>query len=68
MGFLRNQVNGSVNLNNNVLMDPDGNEYVTNVIHGSLNCAGNSPAAQVGDSQGEPNQVTGSTTGQCASA
>jgi hypothetical protein len=49
-------------------MDPDGNEYVTNVIHGSLNCAGNSPAAQVGDSQGEPNQVTGSTTGQCASA
>jgi len=67
MGFIRNQVNGSVNLNNNVLMDPDGNEYVTNVIHGSLNCAGNSPAAQVGDSEGEPNQVTGSTTGQCAS-
>ena len=32
--------NGSVNLNNNVLEDPDGNEYVTNTIHGSLNCSG----------------------------
>jgi hypothetical protein len=66
-GFIRNTVNGSVNLNNNVLEDPDGNEYVTNTIHGSLNCAGNSPAPQVGDSAGTPNQVTGVKTGQCAS-
>jgi hypothetical protein len=65
-GFIRNHVNGSVNLNNNVLPDPDGNEYVTNSIHGSLNCSGNSPAPQVGDSEGEPNQVTGAKTGQCA--
>lgn len=65
-GFIRNHVNGSVNLNNNVLVDPDGNEYVTNVIHGSLNCSGNSPAPQVGDSEGSPNQVTGNQTGQCA--
>jgi hypothetical protein len=65
-GFIRNHVDGSVNLNNNVLADPDGNEYVTNVINGSLNCAGNSPAPQVGDSEGSPNQVTGSKTGQCA--
>jgi hypothetical protein len=64
-GFIRNNVNGSVNLNNNVLVDPDGNEYVTNTIHGSLNCAGNSPAPQVGDSEGLPNQVTGQKTGQC---
>jgi len=64
-GFIRNHVNGSVNLNNNVLEDPDANEYVTNVIHGSLNCAGNSPAPQVGDSEGSPNQVTGAKTGQC---
>jgi len=34
MGFIRNSVNGSVNLNNNVLVDQDGNEYVTNTIHG----------------------------------
>jgi hypothetical protein len=65
MGFIRNHVNGSVNLNGNVLADPDGNEYVTNTIHGSLNCAGNSPAPQIGDSEGSPNQVTGAKTGQC---
>jgi len=66
MGFIRNNVNGSVNLNDNVLVDPDGNEYVTNTIHGSLNCHGNSPAPQVGDSEGAPNQVTGAKTGQCS--
>ena len=66
MGFIRNTVNGSVNLNGNVLADPDGNEYVTNTIHGGLNCAGNSPAPQVGDSEGDVNHVTGSKTGQCA--
>jgi hypothetical protein len=64
-GFIRNHVNGSVNLNNNVVADPDGNEYVTNTIRGTLNCAGNSPAPQVGDSEGLPNQVTGAKTGQC---
>jgi hypothetical protein len=66
-GFIRNTVHGSVNLNNNVLEDPDANEYVTNTIYGSLNCAGNSPAPQIGDSEGSPNQVTGAKTGQCAS-
>jgi hypothetical protein len=64
-GFIRNHVNGSVRLNNNVLADPDGNEYVTNTIHGSLFCRGNSPAPQVGDSMGQPNQVTGVKAGQC---
>jgi hypothetical protein len=66
MGFIRNDVRGSVNLNDNVLVDEDGNEYVTNTIHGSLNCSGNSPAPQVGDSEGESNVVTGAKTGQCA--
>jgi hypothetical protein len=65
-GFIRNHVYGSVNLNNNVLEDTDGNEYVTNVIHGSLHCSGNTPAAQVGDSEGAPNEVTGASTGECA--
>jgi len=65
MGFIRNTVHGSVNLNDNVLQDPDGNEYVTNVIHGSLNCSGDVPAPQVGDSEGSPNQVSGRKTGQC---
>jgi hypothetical protein len=66
MGFIRNNVNGSVNLNDNVLVDSDGNEYVTNTIHGSLKCSGNSPAPQIGDSGGSRNQVTGAKTGQCA--
>ena len=50
----------------NELVDPDGNEYVTNTIRGSLNCSGNVPSAQVGDSEGEPNVVTGAMTGECA--
>jgi hypothetical protein len=66
MGFIRNHVNGVVNLNNNVLQDPDGNEYVTNTINGGLNCTGNSPAPQIGDSEGSPNHVNGPKTGQCA--
>jgi hypothetical protein len=64
-GFIRNHVNGSVNLTDNVLEDPDGNEYVTNTIHGRLNCTGNVPAPWVGDSEGELNVVTGPKTDQC---
>jgi hypothetical protein len=64
-GFIRNDVHGSVNLNDNVLEDPDANEYVTNTIHGNLNCTGDDPAPQIGDSEGEPNVVTGRKTGQC---
>jgi hypothetical protein len=64
-GFIRNHVSGTVRLSDNVLEDPDGNEYVTNVIRGSLMCWGNSPAPQVGDSEGLINDVTGSKTGQC---
>jgi hypothetical protein len=65
-GFIRNHVDGTVKLRNNVLEDPDGNEYVTNTIHGSLQCSGNSPAPQVGDSEGLANAVTGRKSGQCA--
>jgi hypothetical protein len=64
-GFIRNTVNGSVNFNRNTVADPDGNEVVTNTIHGNLNCADNDPAPQVGDSEGSPNLVTGRETGQC---
>jgi hypothetical protein len=65
-GFIRNTVSGTVEMRNNVLQDPDGNEYVTNTIRGSLLCSGNSPAPQVGDSQGGSNHVTGRKAGQCA--
>jgi hypothetical protein len=64
-GFIRNTVHGAVNLNDNVLEDTDANEYVTNTIHGALRCSGNSPAPQIGDSEGSPNNVTGAKQGQC---
>jgi hypothetical protein len=67
MGFIRNDVNGSVTLSDNRLADPDGNEYVTNSIHGSLSCYGNTPPPQTGDSGGGLNSVTGAKKGQCAS-
>jgi hypothetical protein len=65
-GFIRNVVNGAVRLSHNVLQDPDGNEFVTNQIHGSMTCLGNSPAPQIGDSEGAINAVTGAKIGQCA--
>jgi hypothetical protein len=64
-GLFRNDVHGSVNYNGNTLVDPDGNEIQTNTIHGNLNCAGNDPQPQPGDSGGVPNHVTGQETGQC---
>jgi hypothetical protein len=64
-GFFRNDVHGTVNFNGNVVADPDGNEIQTNTIHGNLNCAGNDPMPQPGDSEGSPNHVTGQETGQC---
>jgi hypothetical protein len=64
-GLFRNNVHGSVNYNGNTLVDPDGNEIQTNTIHGNLNCAGNDPAPQSGDSGGAPTHVTGRETGQC---
>ena len=66
LGFIRNNVRGTVRLSNNVMDDPDANEYVTNTIKGSLVCHGNSPAPQVGDSEGLPNVVSGRKVGQCA--
>jgi hypothetical protein len=66
LGFIRNTVHGTVKLSNNVMDDPDANEYVTNRIFGSLVCHNNSPDPQVGDSQGQPNVVTGQKVDQCA--
>ena len=53
-------------LNNNQMDDPDANEFVTNVIHGNLVCHNNSPPPQVGDSEGQPNVVSGKKVDQCA--
>jgi len=67
MGFIRNQVVGTVTYNNNATADLDGNEIVTNKIGGSLKCQGNNPPPQAGDSGGGPNLVAGTRTGQCTS-
>jgi hypothetical protein len=65
LGFIRNTVHGTVKLSNNDMDDPDANEYVTNTIEGNLVCHNNSPAPQVGDSEGLPNVVTGQKVDQC---
>jgi hypothetical protein len=65
-GVIRTQVGKNVTLQNINLSDPDGNEYVSDVISGNLNCSGNSPAPQVGDSGGAPNVVGKHGNGQCA--
>ena len=63
-GFFRNTVNGSLNFNRNTVVDTDGNEVQTNVIRGSMNCSGNDPKPQMGDSGGSPN-VAAHKNGQC---
>ena len=65
LGFIGNTVRGSVKLNNNQLSDTDANEFVTNTIKGNLVCHNNSPAPQVGDSEGLPNVVSGKKVDQC---
>jgi len=66
LGFIRNSVRGTVRLSNNVMDDQDANEYVTNTIKGNLVCHNNSPAPQIGDSEGLPNVVSGRKVDQCA--
>lgn len=66
MGVIRNAVRGNVHIAQNVMADPDANEIVTNVIGGNLSCVHNSPAAQEGDSAGQPNVVGGRKLGECA--
>jgi len=65
LGFFRVTVGGNVNFTKNVTADPDGNEVATNTIGGSLNCSGNTPAPQIGDSGGALNTAARGT-GQCA--
>jgi hypothetical protein len=65
LGFIRNNVHGTVKLNNTDMQDPDANEFVSNTIHGSLICHNDSPPPQVGDSEGQPNVVTGRKVDQC---
>ena len=71
-GIIRDTVGGNVVATNTVGTrtgedgSPDSTEIVTNTISGNLICTGNSPAPQIGDSGGSPNQVAGNKLGQCA--
>jgi hypothetical protein len=64
----RDAVTQNVDFNDNLTGDPDGNEIVTDSIRGNLNCAGNSPSPQIGDSAGSLDNVFGHAHGQCAKA
>jgi hypothetical protein len=67
-GFVGNEVDGTVSIQNNSFFDDDATEVVSNHINGSLVCSGNSPAAQLGDAVlegGHPNAVTGQAKDEC---
>lgn len=68
-GMFRNVVHGNMVLTNNAgglfFGAADANEYADNQVLGNLTCSGNNPAAQLGDSDGGPNQVAGNATGEC---
>jgi len=66
LGVLRDVVSHNVDFTSNVTADPDGNEVATNTIAGNLNCSGNSPNPQIGDSGGSLSTVSGHANGQCA--
>jgi hypothetical protein len=65
-GVIRTQVGKNVMLHNITLSDPDGNEYVSDVIAGNLNCRRDAPAPQTGDSGGAYDVVGKHALGQCA--
>jgi hypothetical protein len=82
MGFINNQVQGTVNISHNRIGDPDAIEIGLNTIHGALGCWGNyrDPASHVlpddgsggvptNSFDGSPpnyNTVSGPELGQCA--
>jgi hypothetical protein len=76
IGLLRNTVGGNVTFSKTSGTQlgeeppfegvPDSSEVVENVIAGNLNCKDNTPPAQIGDSEGEPNVVGGKAKGECA--
>jgi hypothetical protein len=73
---IRNTVNGSVTVANNAATRVDADsgpndvfdstEVAANKISGNLICFGNTPPAQIGDSGGAPNIVSGHKIGECA--
>jgi hypothetical protein len=65
-GALRNHIGGNLTDVDNAWGDPDSNEVISNVVDNDAFCTGNSPQVQFGDSQGVPNKVGGTASGECA--
>lgn len=65
-GALRNNIQGNLEDIGNVFADPDANETLSNQVHQNIDCSGNSPQVQYGDSGGTPNVVSGSASGECS--
>ncbi len=73
IGLFRNTVAGNVIFSKNSgtktgdTGELDSSEVATNTIGGNLICQGDMPAAQIGDSGGSVNTVSGRAIGQCSS-
>jgi hypothetical protein len=63
-GTHRNTVHGSMTVDDNTC-GKDCMEVDSSVIYGNLSCFGNSPAVELGDGNGTPDQVGGDATGEC---
>jgi hypothetical protein len=65
LGSLRDFVHGNVTFSNNQTSDPDGMEFLENVIGGNASCMANVPPVQFGDATASPNVIGHHATGQC---
>ena len=65
LAAIRDWVGGNASDHNNVMDDPDANEFVGNTVQGNLDCRNNSPMVQFGDSGAAPNGVHRNATGEC---
>ena len=74
MGFIRNQTNGGLTVNDNTMGDPDAIEIGLNTINGGIACSGNAlafpgpggvPTNSFDGSPPNPNIVNGKESGQC---
>jgi len=63
-GTHRNTVRGDMTVDGNVC-GKDCMEVDSSVIYGNLSCWDNTPAVELGDGNGSPDQVGGNATGQC---
>ena len=64
-GALRNTIRGTVLVADNSMGDADANEFVNNMIYGSIGCFNDNVPIEYGDSGATPNLVTRFAFGEC---